>query len=115
MIISPTILDCQILAFHKSSLLQTLSYWAHDPSVALFRGTNEKADHGHRRLLRTCRERPRHYQSTNSFNEGASSHSRLQGSGPVRTCYGLKQLQQGFTTGGMGSDRHFAPRQSSGP
>jgi len=30
-------------------------------------------------------------------------------------CFGMTQLQQGFTTGGMGSDRHFAWQQSSGP
>src|SRR5262249_44416657 len=30
-------------------------------------------------------------------------------------CYGLTQLQQGFTTGGMGSNSHFAQQQSSGP
>src|SRR5262249_1648780 len=30
-------------------------------------------------------------------------------------CYGVSQLQQGFTTGGMGSDRHFAQQQSPGP
>jgi hypothetical protein len=29
-------------------------------------------------------------------------------------CFGMTQLQQGFT-GGMGSDRHFAWQQSSGP
>jgi hypothetical protein len=29
-------------------------------------------------------------------------------------CYGLTQLQQGFTTGGMGSNRHFAQQQYSG-
>jgi hypothetical protein len=27
----------------------------------------------------------------------------------------MTQLQQGLTTGGMGSDRHFAQQQSSGP
>jgi hypothetical protein len=30
-------------------------------------------------------------------------------------CYGLTQLQQAFTTAGMGSDRHFAQQHSSGP
>jgi len=32
------------------------------------------------------------------------------GTTPNRT-----RLQQGFLTGGMGSDRHFAQQQSSGP
>src|SRR6516164_3693241 len=44
----------------------------------------------------------------------SSQHKRL----PQGLCgpfYELKQLQQGFTIGGMGSDRHFARQQSSGP
>src|SRR5499427_9006707 len=32
----------------------------------------------------------------------------------VRTCFGMSQLQQGITTGGMGSECHFAQQQSSG-
>src|SRR6516225_4859930 len=32
----------------------------------------------------------------------------------VRTCFGMSQLQQGITTGGIGTDAHFARQQSSG-
>ena len=44
----------------------------------------------------------------------SSQHKRL----PQGLCgpfYELKQLQQGFTIGGMGPDRHFAEQQSSEP
>src|SRR5215470_12068562 len=63
------------------------------------------------RLLCAHREWPCHSESSNSFNEGASSHCRPQDSGPART---MSQLQQGFESGGMGSSSHFARQQCSG-
>jgi hypothetical protein len=59
----------------------------------------KEADNKPWRLFRTRRKRPR-AGAAEQRDEIASSHARLQ---------------QGFTTGGMGSARHFARQQSSGP
>ena len=48
----------------------------------------------------------------NSFNEGASSHRRPQGSGLCGKCFGVMRLHQEFAVGGMGFRERFAPHQS---
>src|SRR5262249_8669245 len=64
---------------------QALTERGYESLQGLGRAAVEEPDHGHRWLLRAHSERPCHSQSSNSFNEGASSHCRPQGSGPVRT------------------------------
>jgi len=78
-------------------------------------GLSERAEKSYSgrlfRLLRACCERPADRRTSNSFDEITSSHClHLR----LRTTPTMG-LQQGFTTGGMGSDRHFARQQLSGP
>src|SRR5262249_1975830 len=58
----------------------------------------QSADHRHALLLLTRSERPCHAQSSNSFNEGASSHCRPQGLGPVRTMLWSAAITAGIYT-----------------
>src|SRR6516165_7994555 len=55
-----------------------------------------------RLLLRAHSERPCHSQSSNCFNEGASSHCRPQGSGPVRTMLWTDAITAGIYPGRNG-------------
>src|SRR6516165_348125 len=63
------------------------------------------------RLLRVRGERPSSRRTNNYFDEITPSHCLPPG---LRTTPTMG-LQQGFATGGMGSDRHVAWQQSSGP
>jgi hypothetical protein len=114
-ILSPTNFGPHIAAIIPAQVLERL---LECPDAVLTFSTicfpkHEHADQPHPLdLLRMRGERPCRRQNGNSFNEGASSHRRPQGSGLCGKCFGVMRLHQEFAVGGMGFRERFAPHQS---
>ena len=80
MTLGPAVLDHDILALDKAHRGQAAPEFAEKFCIAGRRGAVEKADDRRRRLLRTCRERPRRRRTANKGDELASPHRRPRGS-----------------------------------
>src|ERR1700746_1603754 len=59
LILGPAVFDCDVLALNQAAVLEALTKCAEQMRVRGGRCAVEEPDHGHRRLLPPCRERPR--------------------------------------------------------
>src|SRR5262245_6330920 len=75
LIISEAIFNCDILAFDKACVLQTLAKRSQEMRCVVWRFCTEKPDNRHCRLLRTRRKWPRERAAEQTY-EMASSHRR---------------------------------------
>jgi hypothetical protein len=99
------VFDRYVLAIDVAGFAEALIESGHQKCVGIARPAAHNPDDGYRRLLPTRRERPSGCRANKTFDEIASSHC-LPHAWVLRRLWA--RLQQGFATGEMGSDRHFA-------
>ena len=73
LVVSEAIFDCDRAAFDKASLVQALQDRRQRWRITFARCADEKPDYRHRRLLRTCGERPRRSRTAKRGYELPSS------------------------------------------
>src|SRR6516162_765027 len=71
--LQPVVLDRHVLAFDVAGFVEALAKRGHVARVGIGRPVSDKPDHGHRRLLRARRERPRS-RAASQYDEIASPH-----------------------------------------
>src|SRR5262245_54090817 len=74
MSLCPAIFDCNVLAFDKAPVFQTLTERSQELRVVAGRPGAEEPNHRHRRLLRPRRERPRGRRAAEKRDELAPLH-----------------------------------------
>src|SRR5262245_21440049 len=74
MSLCPAIFDCNVLAFDKAPVFQTLTERSQELRVVAGRPGAEEPNHRHRRLLRLRRERPRGRRAREKGDELAALH-----------------------------------------
>jgi hypothetical protein len=86
----PMVLDGHVLALNVAGFAEAFRERGRMASGAIERSTADKADYGHRRLLRARRERPRSRRAAEQRDERAPPHS-ITSSARARTGVGISR------------------------
>ena len=105
--LSPVVLDSNVMAIDITGLPESFKKRRQGPRIILRRGSIEKSDDRHCRLLSVSHGRPSGGSATYSSNEIASSHCMPQGPKTAATMTSNKRLQQEFVIGETGFESQF--------
>src|SRR5262245_18322145 len=91
MVVRPTILDGDALAFEKSGVVKALSESIDYVCETTGRCASKKPDHRHPRLLRPCRQRPRRRRAAEQRDDLSPPHHSITSSARASTVAGISR------------------------
>src|SRR5262245_20986219 len=87
----PAILDRRVLTLGYAGFLQALAERCEERLKPVRRRAVEKTDHGHRRLLRVCRNRPRRCRDAEQRDELAAPNHSITSSARASRVAGMSR------------------------